>query len=65
MTEPTAPGDPVFEAALDALGTGSTGFVADPTLLPPLPWVRVRVAFVADPFTGARPSIDTLVIPVD
>jgi len=54
-----------FEAALDQAGTGSTGFVVDPTLLPPLPWLRVRVTFVANPFDGARPSIDTLVIPVD
>jgi hypothetical protein len=54
-----------FEAAVDQYGTGSTGFVVDPALLPPLPWLRVRVTFVDNPFDGARPSIDTLVIPVD
>jgi hypothetical protein len=53
------------EAALDQVGTGSTGFVADPTLLPALPWLCVRVTFVANPFDGACPSIATLVIPVD
>jgi hypothetical protein len=34
-------------------------------LPPPLPWLCIRVIFVANPFDGARPSIDTLVVPVD
>lgn len=54
-----------FEGASDANGTNSTGFTYFVQHLVGQPWLRMRVHFDANPFTGARPSIDTVVIPVD
>lgn len=54
-----------YEGAMDASGGGYAGSSPSPSFINGYPWMRVRIELVANPLTGARPSIDTLVIPVD
>ena len=54
-----------FEGATDQSGTNATGFVSDVAWLATYGWLRMQVRFTANPLDGARPSLDTVVIPVD
>jgi hypothetical protein len=54
-----------FQGATDQSGSNPTHFAQDPTGFTAHRWVRLQVRFMANPFDGAQPSIDTIVIPVD
>jgi hypothetical protein len=54
-----------FQGADTESGLNLTGLVPQASFVSGSPFVRVAVDFVANPFTGERPSVDTIVIPVD
>ena len=54
-----------YQGAADAQGGGATPFVASPVWLTGAPYLRLRIRLVGHPNVSARPSIDTIVVPVD
>jgi hypothetical protein len=54
----------LYRGADDALGTNATAFSANVDVADGKPFLQYSVRLTADVVTGAVPSIDTLVIPV-
>jgi len=53
-----------YRGAQDQQGTGSTPWSTSPAVANGMSYLQYRVTFRCDPVTGRRPSLDTLVIPI-
>lgn len=54
-----------YEGAQDATGRNATGFATSYSIANGAPFLRLRVTLACEPISGTRPSVDTLVVPVD